>query len=127
MKSITIAGNIGKDAELRSTQGGDKVAGFSVAVESREGREKSTMWFDVSIWGKRADALTPYLTKGTRVAVSGDLGTREYNGKTYLTVRASEVTLLGGGQSGEKPRDLARQAPDNAGGSSRDIDDEIPF
>jgi single-strand DNA-binding protein len=128
MKSITIAGNIGKDAELRNTQGGDSVTGFSVAVESREGREKSTMWFDVSIWGKRADALTPYLTKGTRVAVSGDLGTREYNGKTYLTVRASEVTLLGGGQS--QDRDPARQAPDGygAGGRASDIGgDEIPF
>ena len=104
MKTITIAGNIGKDAELRSTQSGDKVAGFSVAVESREGKEKTTIWFDVSIWGKRAEALSQYLTKGTRVAVSGDLGKREYEGKTYLTVKADQVTLLGGGQRDDAAR-----------------------
>jgi single-strand DNA-binding protein len=124
MKTITIAGNIGKDAELRSTQGGDKVAGFSVAVESREGREKSTIWFDVSIWGKRAEALAQYLTKGTRVAVSGDLGKREYEGKTYLTVKADQVTLLGGGQRD----DAARQEPASYGSPASDVpDDEIPF
>ena len=132
MKTITIAGNIGKDAELRTTQGGDQVAGFSVAVEGREGREMVTLWFDVSLWGRRGEALSQYLTKGTKVAVSGDLGTREYNGKTYLTVRASEVTLMGGGQSGggsggygsgqSQGSDPARQAPVD------DLDqDEVPF
>jgi single-strand DNA-binding protein len=129
MKTITIAGNIGKDAELRSTQGGDKVAGFSVAVESREGKEKTTIWFDVSIWGKRAEALAQYLTKGTRVAVSGDLGKREYEGKTYLTVKADQVTLLGGGRSegsGHQRQDsgYGAGAGPNSGG---DMDDEIPF
>ena len=43
MKAITIAGNIGKDAEVRSTQGGDKVTGWTVAVEDRTGKEKSTI------------------------------------------------------------------------------------
>jgi single-strand DNA-binding protein len=129
MKTITIAGNIGKDAELRSTQGGDKVAGFSVAVESREGKEKTTIWFDVSIWGKRAEALSQYLIKGIRVAVSGDLGKREYEGKTYLTVKADQVTLLGGGQRD----DAARQEPASYGSAKEpagynDMDGEtIPF
>jgi single-strand DNA-binding protein len=126
MKTITIAGNIGKDAELRSTQGGDKVAGFSVAVESREGREKTTIWFDVSIWGKRAEALAQYLTKGTRVAVSGDLGKREYEGKTYLTVKADQVTLLGGGQRVDDSGYSAGSA--SYGSPASDVpDDEIPF
>jgi len=132
MKTITIAGNIGKNAELRQTQGGDQVAGFSVAVESREGREKTTMWFDVSIWGKRAESLAQYLTKGTRVCVTGDLGTREYNGKTYMIVRADQITLLGGGnrdqsqdQGGGYGGGYGAPATGGAGG----IDDEgdIPF
>jgi single-strand DNA-binding protein len=139
MKTITIAGNIGKDAELRSTQGGDKVAGFSVAVESREGKEKTTIWFDVSIWGKRAEALSQYLTKGTRVAVSGDLGKREYEGKTYLTVKADQVTLLGGGQRDDSGYDRGSSSNPNAadahGGygagagpnSGGDMEEEIPF
>ena len=101
MKTITIAGNIGKDAQVYTTQGGEHLAGWSVAVEERNGKEKRTIWFDCSLWGKRGQSLAPYLTKGSRVAVSGDLSTREHNGKTYLTVRASEVTLLGGGETRE--------------------------
>jgi single-strand DNA-binding protein len=125
MKNVNIAGGLGKDAELRTTQSGDKVASFSVAVDHRQGSEKSTVWFDCSLFGKRAEALSQYLTKGTRVAVSGDLGTREYNGKTYLTVKADQVTLLGGGQGGQSSggSDPARQAP-----ARDDLDrDTIPF
>lgn len=131
MKNITIAGGIGRDAELRTTQNGDKVAGFSVAVYDGVGQNKGTLWFDVSIWGKRAEALAQYLTKGSRVAVSGDLGRREHDGKVYLTVRANEVTLLGGGK-----RDDAGASGDGYGSGGRhsnqassrpDFDDEIPF
>jgi single-strand DNA-binding protein len=128
MKTITIAGNIGRNAELRQTQSGDQVAGFSVAVESREGREKSTMWFDVSIWGKRADALSQYLTKGTRVCVTGDLGTREHNGKTYMTVRADQITLLGGGNR-DQSQDQGGAPAGGYGGGMPDngMEDSIPF
>lgn len=124
MKSIVISGGIGKDAELRTTQGGDKVAGFSVAVSDGFGNDKRTLWFDVSVWGKRAETLAPMLTKGGKVSVSGDLSTREHNGKTYLTVRASEVTLMGGGERREEQRRDER-AP--AGGFGGDMDDSIPF
>jgi single-strand DNA-binding protein len=123
MKNITIAGNVGKDAEVRTTQNGDKLASFSVAVEQRDGREKSTLWFDVSLWGKRGEALAPHIVKGGRVAVSGDLGTREYNGKTYLTVRANDVTLLGGGER----RDDAPRAAAPASTGAAALDDDIPF
>jgi single-strand DNA-binding protein len=124
MMNITIAGNIGRDAELRRTQDGTQVAGFSVAVESRAGREKSTQWFDVSLWGTRADALAQYLTKGSRVCVSGSLGTREHNGKTYLTVRANEITLMGGGnRDGGAPAGGQSSEP-----SRQELDEsEIPF
>ena len=124
MKTITIAGNIGKDAVVRTTQGGDMVTGWSVAVEDRQGREKRTLWFDCSMWGKRGETLSQYLTKGTKVAVSGDLSTREHEGKTYLTVRADQVTLMGGGQERQSYGDVASgdQAPRD------DLDsDIIPF
>jgi len=128
MKQIVIAGNIGKNAELRTTPGGDSVAGFSVAVEMRAGKEKATMWFDVSIWGKRAEALAQYLTKGSKVCVSGDLGTREYEGKTYLTIRASEVTLMGGKRDDAGGYDRPAQEQ-YAREQTRDMDDGdmIPF
>jgi len=109
MKNITIAGNIGKDAVTRKTQGGDAVTGWSVAVEERQGQEKRTVWFDCNLWGKRGEALAQYLTKGGKVAVSGELSTREHEGKTYLTIRADQVTLLGGKSEGGR---------DDAGGGS---------
>jgi len=135
MKNITIAGNIGKDAVTRTTQGGDSVTGFSVAVEER-GADKRTVWFDVSLWGKRGSALAQYLTKGTRVAVAGDLSTREHDGRTYLTVRASEVTLMGSGQRDDQSRagmsgaqgTHDRAAADDRGHDNRPVfDDDIPF
>ncbi|AXC50030.1 single-stranded DNA-binding protein [Paracoccus suum] len=126
MKTITVAGNIGKDAVTRTTQGGDKVTSWTVAVEERAGQEKRTIWFDCSLWGKRGEALAQYLTKGGRVAVSGDLSTREHEGRTYLTVRADQVTLLGGSQQTGGAR--ASGAP--AGGAPSNaptFDDDIPF
>lgn len=127
MKSITIAGNIGRDAVVRSTQSGEKVTGFPVAVEERQGGDKRTIWFDVAIWGKRGDALAQYLTKGGRVAVSGDLSTREHEGKTYLTVRADQVTLLGGGQASEPRAQSGGTAYGARTGGAPDMDDDIPF
>jgi len=128
MKTIVISGNIGRNAETRNTQSGDSVTGFSVAVEERQGQDKRTIWFDVSIWGKRGSSLAQYLTKGTRVAVAGDLSTREYDGKTYLTVRADQVTLLGGGeQRRDDPRQQTRH-DDQTRGRVDDLDgDDLPF
>lgn len=123
MKSITIAGNIGKDAVTRTTQGGDKVTGWTVAVEERNGQDKRTIWFDCTLWGKRGETLAQYLTKGGKVSVSGELSTREHEGKTYLTVKADQVTLLGGGEQG-KPQERQDRAP--AQRSAMD-DDAIPF
>lgn len=98
MKSITLAGNCTKDAELRTTQSGSKVAGFSVAVNGFENGEKTSIFFDVSIWGKRGEAVMQFAKKGAKICVTGDLGTREYNGKTYLTVNAHDFTPMGGNQ-----------------------------
>lgn len=73
--------------------------------------------------GKRGEALASHLTKGTAVAVSGDLGRREHEGKTYLTVRVDQVTLLGGGD-----RDAVRGGDDQQGGGpGGDYDGEVPF
>ena len=129
MKNLTIAGNIGKDAETRRTQSGDAVTSFSIAVEDRIPKEKGTIWFRCSLWGKRGESLAQYLTKGSKVAVSGELSIEVYEGKTNLTVKVDQVTLLGGGQDDNvSRRDTARQAPagDGAGGRP-DLDDEIPF
>ena len=128
MKAITIAGKIGKDAEVRSTQGGDKVTGWTVAVEDRTGKDKSTIWFDCTLWGKRGESLAQYLTKGSKVCVSGELSTREHNGKTYLTIRAEQVSLMGGKPEGQREE---RQSDGYGAGGTPKNDpydgDAIPF
>ena len=122
MKQIVIAGNIGKDAVTRKTQDGTSVTGWSVAVEERRGQQKQTVWFDCALWGARGDALCQYLTKGSKVSVAGELSTREHEGKTYLTVRADQVTLMGGGSDGQR-QESRQEAP----AQRNAMDDEIPF
>ena len=123
MKSITIAGRICKDAVARTTQNGDSVTGFSVAVDDGWGDRKRTIWFDVSVWGKRGTSLAPSLTKGTPLTVTGDLSTREHDGKTYLTIRANDLTLQGGARQ-DRQQDSGYDAPPAA---RNDLDDDIPF
>lgn len=104
---VTVAGNLGKDAQMREA-GKDNVCSFSVASETKVKGEKRTTWVDCSVWGKRGGALCQHLLKGSRVTVVGELSTREHNGKTYLSVRVSELALMG------SPR---RSGGDSAGGS----------
>jgi single-strand DNA-binding protein len=135
MKNITIAGRIGKSAETRQTQQGDQVTGFSVAVDEGFGDKKRTIWFDVSFWGKRGASVAQYLTKGAQVTVTGDLSTREHEGKTYLTVRANDLTLQGGKRDDSQSSDTGQShgggygapATGGAGGVNGDIEDSIPF
>lgn len=137
MKMICIAGRLGKDAVLRRTQQGDPVLGFSVAVDDGYGENKRTLWFECSVWGKRAEALAQYLKKGTAVAVSGDLSTRQHEQNTYLTVRVNEVTMQGGGEKRQDDRSDEREPINNSlasragyGSGQADrapLDDDIPF
>lgn len=129
MKTITIAGNCTKDAETRNTTGGQTVTSWAIAVNGFANGEKTTMFFDVQFWGKRGEAAKQFAVKGAKMAVSGDLSTREYNGKTYLQVNGSDFTPLGGKSEGGRD-DAGGGSGYGAGGSpmSRpDLEDEVPF
>ena len=119
MKFIHIAGGLTRDAELRRSQTGDPILGFSVGVS--DGRDKPSTYFDCSLFGKRAEALEQYLKKGSKVTVCGDFSTREHNGKTYLQVRVFELTMQGG-----KP-DAQRQDSAATVGGRVDLDEDLPF
>ena len=121
MNNFTDIGRIGKDAVTRFTQGGESVTGFSLAVDSGWGDKKQTNWFDCSLWGKRGEKVAEYLTKGKQVMVQGEFGTREHEGKTYLTLRVSEVKLIGD----NKPQDKPRQ--ERGGGGSTPLAQDEPF
>lgn len=109
MNVLTVSGNLGKDAVVRKA-GDQSVAGFSLAMKSGYGDKAQTIWLDCSLWGKQAESgLVQYLKKGQFVVLSGELGTREHEGKTYLTLRVANVTL--GGKSEAAPAAQPQQAP----------------
>ncbi len=130
MQTIIIAGRLGRDAELRETQSGP-VCGFTVAVDFRNGRDKGTNWYRVSLRGKRGESLAQYLTKGASVTVCGEFSLGEYDGKPQLNIRANEISLQGGrSDSGQGEQ---RRTPDGSRGAPPpadtydDLDSDIPF
>lgn len=104
MNSINIAGKLGNDAEQKFTGNGESVVNFSVAVNraKKGGEKQQPLWFRCAIFGKYGETILSYLTKGTSVAVQGELNARTYqaSGETKLSldINARQVSLLGGGQ-----------------------------
>jgi len=126
MLTLTAAGKLGRDSELKTTQSGKQVLRFSVAVDVRRGNERATQWVDCAIWGDRGGKLADYLKKGTSVTVIGQAGVRIYeaNGEPRVSLECSvsELTLQGGRQQDSAP--TQRQAGTAV---PIDLDDEIPF
>lgn len=123
MQKVFIAGTVGNVRGLRDV-GQNKVFNFSVAVsngKNQDGSWKDSSFYDVGVWGSRGEALSRFMTKGTKVAVSGRLQpARVHEGKAYLSVDSDEVTLLGGGEPQEQRREEPQAAQDVQA-------DEIPF
>ena len=127
MISMTVAGNVGRDAQLRRTQGGDPVLGFSVAVDmgkDKNGSKRDAVWVNCSIWGKRAESLETYITKGTKLVLTGRPGVNVYEGKGSLALSVSDLTFMG--------RSQQQRSDDDRGGYDDppprdDLDSDIPF
>jgi len=122
MNSICVAGIVGKDAELRAIQTGDSVCKFSVADSFKD----KTIWWNCSLFGKRAESLTQYITKGSKVTVTGSVSERKWidpNGteRTSMEIRVTDLSLQGGSQNSQPKAALTSPKPD--------FDDEgdIPF
>lgn len=138
INKVMLIGNLGKDPETRSTQSGSSIANVTMATsrqwKDRDGnRQEDTEWHRVVFFGKLAEIVGKYLTKGSRVYVEGRLQTRKWqdqNGQDRWTTEivAEEMKMLGGDRpqqpSQPQPRQNPRQpqAPMN-----QDFDDEIPF
>lgn len=106
MNVWTFTGRLGADAELRTTQSGEKVLGFRVANDVGFGDRKTTNWVECSLWGRRGEAIAQYMTKGKQVCVSGELSLREFQKRdgtmgAGLSVRVNEVDFMGGREGGE--------------------------
>lgn len=140
---VSEFGRIGRDAELRYTQSGDPVCSIPVAVDyGRKGQDgkKPTQWYEVTLWGKQAEGLAEYLTKGKQVFFTGtDLRVETFQKGdgtqgVKLVCRCSEIKFASDGQSQQQaaPRQQPQQQRQQPQRSQQaappdDFDDSIPF
>lgn len=133
MNNLTVAGQLGRDAEVRFLPNGDPVANFSIA--DSQGKDKDAIWWNCQLFGKRAESLAQYLTKGQAVTITGSVSQRKYTDKNGVEkistdVRVNDIALQGGRRD-EAPRQAAPQRqqapkPSNRGGFEN-MDDDVPF
>ena len=138
VNKVILVGNLGRDAELRATPSGASVANFSIATTEnwtgKDGqKQEKTEWHKIVLWGKTADTLQPYLTKGKQIYIEGRLETRQWekDGQKHYTteIKADRIVLLGGGSRGGE-----RTERTDSGGYQDPMkepaaitDDDIPF
>jgi single-strand DNA-binding protein len=143
VNKVILIGNLGRDAEVRFTPGGQAVATLNLATTEqwtdREGqRQEKTEWHRIVLWGKPAESLQQYLVKGKQIYVEGRLQTRQWDdkdgNKRYTTeIRGDRVVLLGGGGGGARQQargTASAGAPTDepTGEPATELtDDDIPF
>ena len=102
---VQLIGNLGQDPEIVTLESGSKLAKFSLATSdyyrnAKGEKVEDTQWHNIVAWGKTADIVESYLTKGKQVAVEGKLIHRSYETtegeKKYATeIRCNELLMLG--------------------------------
>ncbi|HDZ14316.1 MAG TPA: single-stranded DNA-binding protein [Pricia sp.] len=102
---VQLIGNLGQDPEIVTLESGSKLARFSLATSDyyknvKGEKVEDTQWHNIVAWGKTAEIVESYLTKGKQVAVEGKLIHRSYENtegeKKYTTeIRCNELLMLG--------------------------------
>jgi single-strand DNA-binding protein len=134
---VVIIGNVGRDPEIKQA-GGTEVAKFSVAVTRHAKGEKVTDWHDVVAFGKQAEFVAKYITKGRTVAVDGKLQVETWSDKATGAKRSKHVIIAdavqgvggkGDARDGDRPGFARAPEPYDAGdgGGTMGGDDDIPF
>lgn len=129
-----ILGNVGKDPEVRSLTNGDPVCNLSVATsetwkDKQTGEKKErTEWHRINLFGPLAKIAGDYVRKGSKVYIEGQIQTRKWQDQSGQDKYSTEIVVNGFGGKlvllGEKK---GGEHADYDGGSSGDLDDEIPF
>ncbi len=151
VNKVILLGNLGKDAELSFTPSGQALSKFTLATNRRykdkNGEwQEETEWHNIVLWGKGAESLTQYLTKGQKVYVEGRIKSRTWEGKDgnkhYATdIVANQVVFASGrgaeeggatrpAQSQSRPAAVGAAAPAASADESISpeiTDDDIPF
>jgi single-strand DNA-binding protein len=141
VNKVILIGNLGRDPELRYTQGGQAVANFTLATtdrfSSKDGeRQERTEWHRIVAWARTAELCAQYLSKGRSVYIEGRLQTREWEDKEGQKRRTTEIVaqtvqFLGsrdGGSGGPRATGGGSDVPpaDDLGAPPPPADD-IPF
>jgi len=133
VNKVIIVGNLGRDPEVRYSQGGMAICKMSVAVTEKvkdgDGWKDATEWFRVTLFGKQAENAGQYLQKGRSVYVEGRLKTDKYKDKdgvekTSVEVVGNVVQFLGGKGEGGGEQKAPPKAPPKAPAGD---DDDLPF
>lgn len=148
VNKVILIGNLGRDPEMRHTQGGSAVCRLNLATtrswfnKQTNERVEETEWHRVTVWGKQAEHCNNYLAKGRSVYVEGRLKTSSYEQdgqKKYSTeVIADTVQFLSGqgqGQGQGQGRSQSQGPRDSGGFGGGDpgfppgppVEDDIPF
>ena len=154
INKVILIGNLGRDPELRYTQGGSAVTNFTLATnekwKDKEGNnQERTEWHRIVVWGRSAENCAQYLQKGSSVFIEGRLQTREWedkegNKRQTTEINAASVQFLsgrgnsggggGGGPSGSGPSGGGASGSGASGGGPGGGDpgpgpggDDIPF
>ena len=137
-KAILI-GRLGKDPELRYTPGGRAVVQFPLATSERwtdqEGQKKeSTTWHNIVAWGRQAEVLKEYLSKGQQLYLEGRIDNRSYEdregNKRYISeIVVQQFQFIGsrGDSTAARPNDQTEPEQAPSSGQSSDDDDDLPF
>lgn len=114
LNKVQLAGNITNDLELRTTSTGLTYTKFTLAVNEKKNGEQVTQFINCVLWGKPAEALCTYCTKGSSIYVEGKLAISQYKDKNYpdVTHISTSVTCSQFNFTGSKP---AAEAPAAAG------------
>ena len=140
---VVLVGRIVRDSTLTFTKSGMPIARFSLAVNRsrKQGEEwvDEASFFDVDFFGKAAEAVNRYLTKGAQVGVEGELRQDRWEqdgqSRSKVVVNAANVRLLGSaGNADSRPANERAEAPRQSGTSAgqgtqqaQELDDDIPF
>ena len=98
VNKVILLGNVGQQPEVRSLQGGQRVASFRLATseryKSKDGEvNELTEWHSCTAWGQQAELIEKYIGKGSRIYLEGKLRTRSYQDKSGATRYATEVIV----------------------------------
>jgi len=135
MNILHASGNLGGDMEIAYTKGGTAIGTVSMAVTHGFGDKQKTMWVKCKLFGKQAESLTPYLTKGSKPAFVGRFYIDEWTGddgikRTTPTLEVMDVDLprREGPAVGKQHHGFKNEATNNDGSYKEAVvEDDIPF